>query len=71
MWIGTLVGVVIGGMGQLGDLCESFIKRQAGQKDSGNIIPGHGGMLDRIDALLFAFPTALLLASSLEWLGIY
>jgi phosphatidate cytidylyltransferase len=51
-----LLGLGAGVVGQIGDLTESLIKRATGFKDSGRILPGHGGMLDRIDGVIFAIP---------------
>ena len=53
----ALLGLVLGVMAQLGDFFESALKRSRSVKDSGNVLPGHGGVLDRVDSLLFVIPT--------------
>lgn len=61
------LGIVLGVFGQLGDFCKSMIKRELGIKDFGTLIPGHGGVLDRFDSLLFTMPIAYLYFRQFAW----
>ena len=64
-WEGVVIGLAAMVAATLGDLCESMIKRDLGIKDMGSLLPGHGGMMDRLDSLLLAAPVTYLL---LSWL---
>ncbi|MEV6800943.1 phosphatidate cytidylyltransferase [Micromonospora rifamycinica] len=64
-WWGALFGVAVSGAAVLGDLAESMIKRDLGVKDMSSLLPGHGGLMDRLDSILFAVPTAYLLLAVL------
>ncbi len=65
-WQGIILALVMGAISVLGDLLESALKRAGGAKDSGSLLPGHGGALDRIDGIMLAAP-ALLLGRILWW----
>jgi phosphatidate cytidylyltransferase len=64
-WHGAIFGLAVSAAAVLGDLAESLLKRDLGVKDMSNLLPGHGGLMDRLDSFLFAAPTAFVLLSLL------
>jgi phosphatidate cytidylyltransferase len=61
LWLGALFGLAVSAAAVLGDLGESLVKRDLGVKDMSNLLPGHGGLMDRLDSIVFAAPTAYVL----------
>lgn len=66
-FLGVILGIVLGSVGQVGDLLVSFVKRQAQVKDTGALIPGHGGLLDRIDSMLLGAPVFLVVLNLMSY----
>jgi phosphatidate cytidylyltransferase len=67
LWHAVVLGVIAGALGQAGDLGESLLKRSTGVKDSGTIVPGHGGILDRVDALLMTAAVVFFYGQFVGW----
>jgi phosphatidate cytidylyltransferase len=65
-WVGLVIGVILVIVSTCGDLSQSLLKRDLGIKDMGHILPGHGGVMDRIDSILLAAPTTYILLEVLQ-----